>query len=219
MRTAVVFVGGPHRHAPNAGAHPGLVGRRADRVVAVDSGLQLARSHGWQVDVVVGDMDSVDPVELADAATQGVEVQRHPVDKDATDLELALDLLLDDGVDAVEVIAADGGRMDHLVGGLLTLCAPRFAPLGLRAWLGSTLVVPVHDRVRIDAEVGQLVSLLPVHGPALGVHTEGLRWPLRGERLEPGTSRGVSNEMVAGVAEVSLDEGCLAVVVPQEEQP
>ena len=109
--------------------------------------------------------------------------------------------------------------MDHLVGGLLTLCAPRFAPLGLRAWLGSTLVVPVHDRVRIDAAVGQVVSLLPVHGPALGVHTEGLRWPLRGERLEPGTSRGVSNEMVAGVAEVSLDEGCLAVVVPQEEQP
>ena len=218
MRTAVVFVGGPHRHAPDAGAHPGLVGRRADRVVAVDSGLHLARSHGWQVDVVVGDMDSVDPVELSDAAAHGVAVQRHPVDKDATDLELALELLLDDGVGAVEVIAADAGRMDHLVGGLLTLCAPRFAPLGLRAWLGSTLVVPVHDRVRIDAAVGQIVSLLPVHGPALGVRTEGLRWPLRGERLEPGTSRGVSNEMVAGVAEVSLDEGCLAVVVPQEEQ-
>jgi thiamine pyrophosphokinase len=218
MRTAVVFVGGPHRRPPAAGTHPGLVGRRADRVVAVDSGLHLARSHGWQVDVVVGDMDSIDPGELADAAAQGVLVQRHPVDKDATDLELALDLLLDDGVGAVEVIAADGGRMDHLVGGLLTLCAPRFAPLGLRVWLGSTLVVPVHDRVRIDAAVGQVVSLLPVHGPAVGVRTDGLRWPLRGERLEPGTSRGVSNEMVAEVAEVSLDEGHLAVVVPQEEQ-
>ncbi len=217
MRTAVVFVGGPHRQPPGAGAHPGLVGLEADHVLAVDSGLHLARSHGWQVDRVVGDMDSVEPAALMAAANGGAELVRHPVDKDATDLELALDLLLDDGIGHVVVVAADAGRMDHLVGGLLTLCATRFAPLRLRAWLGGVLVVPVHDRASIEGPVGQVVSLLPVHGPAIGVHTDGLRWPLRGERLEPGTSRGMSNELAAEVAEVSLDSGCVAVVVPEEE--
>jgi thiamine pyrophosphokinase len=108
--------------------------------------------------------------------------------------------------------------MDHLVGGLLTLCSPRFAPLGLRAWLGGALVVPVHRSERIAGRPGQQLSILPVHGAAGGVRTEGRRWPLQGERLEPGTSRGVSNELVADLAEVSVAAGCVAVVVPEEER-
>lgn len=218
MRTAVVFVGGPHRHGARPGHHPGLVGLRPDHVVAVDSGLHLALDHGWQVDLVVGDMDSVGAEALGDAVDAGVRVERHPVDKDATDLELALDGLLDARTEQVVVIGADAGRMDHLVGGLLTLCSPRFAPLGIQAWLGGALVVPVHERQRIPGRPGQQVSILPVHGAAEGVRTGGLRWPLHGERLEPGTSRGTSNEFLADVAEVSVDAGCVAVVVPEEEQ-
>ena len=237
MSTAVVFVGGPH---PVAGAN-GVVapeesaavesppdGSLPDRwwpsgtpgpdlVVAVDSGLHLAELSGWAVDRVVGDMDSVDPRLLAAAEHRGAAVERHPVDKDATDLELALDGLLGVGIDSVVVIGSPGGRLDHLMGGLLTVCAARYAPLSLRAWLGPTLVVPVHDHERIEARVGDMVSLIAVHGPAVGVRTEGLRWALSGEQLEPGSSRGLSNEMAAELAEVSVDDGCVAVVVPEEE--
>ena len=62
MRTAVVFVGGPHRVTGPQPAHPALVGLHAQRVVAVDSGLHLAEALGWRADVVVGDMD---PARLA----------------------------------------------------------------------------------------------------------------------------------------------------------
>ena len=92
------------------------------------------------------------------------------------------------------------------------------ARLGLAEDVDEGLTVAAHHIHRAFGRSVQTEGAFRA-GPALGVHTEGLRWPLRGERLEPGTSRGVSNEMVAGVAEVSLDEGCLAVVVPQEEQP
>jgi thiamine pyrophosphokinase len=66
------------------------------------------------------------------------------------------------------------------------------------------------------ATVGELCSLLPVHGEALGIRTSGLRWPLHGDgdRLEAGTSRGVSNEATATEVSVHLDEGTLAVVFP-----
>ena len=63
-------------------------------VVAADSGLDLARRLGVPVDLVVGDFDSVDPAGLAAAAAAGSVLERHPVDKDATDLELALDAVL-----------------------------------------------------------------------------------------------------------------------------
>jgi thiamine pyrophosphokinase len=58
-----------------------------------------------------------------------------------------------------------------------------------------------------------------VHGPADGVRTRGLRWPLVGERLHPGGSRGISNELLDDVADVSIDGGCVAVVQPDEEHP
>ncbi len=220
MSTAVVFVGGPHPVAggtlPDGWWASGTQG--PDLVVAVDSGLHLAELSGWAVDRVVGDMDSVDPRLLAAAEQRGAAVERHPVDKDATDLELALDGLLGVGVESVAVIGSPGGRLDHLMGGLLTVCAARYAPLSLRAWLGGTLVVPVHDRGRVEARVGATVSLIAVNGPATGVRTDGLRWALSGERLEPGSSRGLSNEMVADIAEVSVDDGCVAVVVPEEDE-
>ena len=72
MRTALVFVGGPHRRGhdgrvPPRGSpplvHPGLVeldasGSEVVLGVAVDSGLHLAHAVDRWVDVVVGDMDS-----------------------------------------------------------------------------------------------------------------------------------------------------------------
>jgi thiamine pyrophosphokinase len=58
------------------------------------------------------------------------------------------------------------------------------------------------------------VSLIATHGDACGVTTDGLLYPLRGETLAAGSTRGVSNEMVASHAVVALERGVLLVVVP-----
>ncbi len=217
MSTAVVFVGGPR---PGSDADPDagpLRGVRPDLVVAVDSGLHLAAAHGWQADLVVGDMDSVDPDLLGAAARRGAVIERHRVDKDASDLELALDGLLQRSVDDALVLGHGGGRLDHLFGGLLVLCSPRYADLRLEAWLGGSHILVVRDRGSVRAAAGRTVSLFAVHGPAAGVQTEGLRWPLRGEPLEPGSTRGLSNQMIGDTASIRVDSGCVAVVVPTEE--
>ena len=61
-------------------------------VIAADSGVDHARTLGLAPDVVVGDLDSVSADGLAWADALGADIQRHPADKDATDLELALDV-------------------------------------------------------------------------------------------------------------------------------
>jgi thiamine pyrophosphokinase len=58
------------------------------------------------------------------------------------------------------------------------------------------------------------VTLLAIGGPARGIVTEGLRYPLRDEELAPGTTRGVSNELVGRSATVGLAAGTLLVVQP-----
>jgi thiamine pyrophosphokinase len=46
------------------------------------------------------------------------------------------------------------------------------------------------------------------------VRTEGLRYPLHGEDLAPGDSRGVSNVFLGPEAEVTLRRGVLLAVQP-----
>ncbi len=69
----------------------------AGTVVAVDSGFDTAWSAGIDVDILIGDLDSVSAEGLAAAEADGVSVERHPVDKDRTDLDLALQRVVDGG--------------------------------------------------------------------------------------------------------------------------
>lgn len=193
-----------------------LASHPPDRVIAADGGLRLAAPLGLSVDLVVGDMDSVSNADLTAAVDGGAEVERHPVAKDATDLALALDAALAASATAVTVIGGGGGRADHELALWLLLGAPRYAAVTLRAWSprATTDVVRPGRTSTLLGTPGELCSLLPVHGPAEGVRTRGLRYPLTGETLAAGTSRGVSNQLTAPEATVACEHGVLLVVRP-----
>jgi thiamine pyrophosphokinase len=185
-------------------------------VVAADGGLDRARALGLEVDVVVGDLDSVSTAALAAAEAAGARIVRHPAAKDATDLELALDEAVALGAHRVLVVASAEGRLDHLLGSLLLLGSERYSALELDAHVGGTLVHVVRGERDLRGAAGGLVSLLPLGGPARGVRTEGLEYPLRGETLEPGSTRGVSNVFTGPEARVSLTGGVLLAIRPEE---
>lgn len=175
-------------------------------VIAADAGAEL----GLPVDLAVGDFDSVSEESFAGLA----EVERHPEDKDATDLELALRAALRFEPDRVLVVGSAGGRLDHLLGSLLLLADEAWAGVQVDAQLGDAAVHVVRGERELHGEVGELVSLFALQGPARDVVTEGLAYPLRGETLEPGTSRGVSNAFAAPQARISVGAGVLLAVRP-----
>ncbi len=67
---------------------------------------------------------------------------------------------------------------------------------------------------RPDGYAGELVSLFALGGPARGVGTEGLRWPLEHATLEPGSTLGISNRFLADRAAVTVADGVVLVVRP-----
>lgn len=187
---------------------------RHDLVVAADSGLDHVAALGLRADVVVGDFDSVDPAALAAAERAGARIERHPVAKDATDLELALRVAAATGPARVIVTGGAGGRFDHELANVLLLCSDEFADLEVDAWVGAAHLTVVRSRRVLRGTAGDLVSLLPVGGPVTGVTTDGLLYPLHGEDLGPGTTRGVSNELTGMEGAVSVRSGVLLVVQP-----
>jgi thiamine pyrophosphokinase len=184
------------------------------RVVAADSGLVHAAPLDLDVDVVIGDMDSVPPALLQAAEARGVEILRYPADKDATDLDLALTLVQDRPGNRVIVVGGHGGRLDHLLANALLLTSDRYADLEISWWFGDTRIAVVRPRVPAvwAASRGDLVTLLAVGEVAGGVTTQGLRWPLTGDDLPPGSTRGVSNIVDEVPASVSIDSGILLAI-------
>ena len=96
-------------------------------VVAADSGVAHALALGLAVDVAVGDFDSLDPRVLEAVEAAGTRVERHPAAKDATDLELAIDVAVGLGAARIVVLGGHGGRLDHFLANALVLAAPQLA--------------------------------------------------------------------------------------------
>lgn len=188
------------------------------RVFAADGGVAHALALGLRVEAVIGDLDSAAQADIDEAAAAGARIDRHPVAKDATDLELALEEAVALDPQRIVVLADDGGRLDHLLSLLLLLGAARFAEPRLDAQVGRALVHVIRNERSLAGEPGELVSLLALHGPARGVRTEGLVYPLANETLEPGSSRGVSNVFAVAEARVSFASGVLLAVRPGPEE-
>ena len=183
-------------------------------VVAADSGVDHALTLGLAIHTAVGDFDSVTPAGLAAAEAAGAVIQRHATDKDATDLELALQTAVDLGAARILVLGGHGGRLDHLLANALLLASPRWSEVDVVAEMGPTRVTVVRRAAELHGRPGDIVTLLPAHGSATGVSTEGLRYPLHDEDLPAATTRGVSNELLHATATIRLRAGTLLALQP-----
>ena len=205
---AVIVAGG--EGLPHSMLGP-LPARRT--VYAADSGLDVAGAAGIDVDVVVGDLDSVSRTGLAAAELAGTTIERHPVDKDHTDLDLALSRAAADGFTSCVVLGGGGG-------GSATSWAtpPWWLPTDTPTSTSSGSSTPpsggspARTPRRGAGPPGDLVSLLAVGDRATGVTTTGLRWRLLDDVLKGGSTRGISNERMGPSASVSVTGGALLVI-------
>jgi thiamine pyrophosphokinase len=199
---------------PGRAALPAFADEGGATVIAADGGLDRALALGLRPRIVLGDHDSVSAEALARAERDGARVIRHPPEKNATDLELALAEAQALGARRVLVIASAAGRLDHLLSALLLLGSEPLGGLELDALVGDAAVHVVRGERVLAGRPGDLLTLLALHGPATGVTTEGLAYPLRGATLMPGSSRGVSNVFDASEARVTLEDGVLLAIRP-----
>jgi thiamine pyrophosphokinase len=183
----------------------------ADLLIAADGGGN-ALSAGVTPQLVVGDMDSLAPQAEAAFVAAGASVERHPAEKDETDLELALLRAVARGATTIDVLGAMGGRWDQSLSNVALLALPELAGRRVRLLDVGQEAYLARGETAIAGEHGDTVSLLPVGGPARGITTRGLRYPLHEAELRFERSRGVSNVIVAPPAQVTVREGLLLVV-------
>ena len=182
-------------------------------VVAADGGARVAEHFGRKIDLVVGDMDSLNDAELERYQVQGAEIVRHPPEKDETDLELALQWVGQRGARWIRIFGGIGGRLDQTLSNIYLLALPVLKDCDVRFVSGSQVAWLIYPgETIIQGIVGDTVSLIPLSGAARDVRTENLYYPLKDETLNFGPARGISNVMTDDQARVWFQEGLLLVV-------
>ena len=202
--------------APSDGAETfyGDLIASADYVIAADAGLAVCERAGRPPDLCVGDFDSVDRGMLERAERAGVAIRRYPVEKDESDLDLALDAARAQGACRVDLTAAFSGRIDHTLAAFGTLLAaadlqgralePRFTAYALSADSTDTIV--------LTQTPPDTISVFAIDGPAM-VTIKGVRYPLQAGRIGSLGSLGLSNEPTEPVQRVCISSGrCLVIV-------
>lgn len=184
-------------------------------VVAADGGFASLSSVGVEPDLALGDFDSLGYVPACS------RVERHPVMKDASDLELAFEWARREGCDSVVAYGSLGGRLDQTMATCQTLL--RYAAAGMDVVavgegydvvaLTASSEGPVAS-LRMAAGLSGTVSVFSMGGDASGVREKGLLYELEDAVLPCDSSLGLSNEFTGEASLIEVADGSLLAFLP-----
>ena len=190
----------------------------ADYVICADGGGNAAITSGHIPDALVGDMDSVTGENLAACQAAGAEILAYPMEKDETDLELALRYAVAKMAEWGEVdkelylYGGLGGRIDHQLGNIALMLGLAMEGIKIRAKDPEQELWVILGREEITGRKGQEISLIILSAEAV-ISTEGLYYPLCRARLKQTTPRGISNVLTEDKIKVTVEEGWVLAVL------
>ncbi|MCE1246969.1 MAG: thiamine diphosphokinase [Firmicutes bacterium] len=180
-------------------------------VIAADRGAENAVIMDIMPDLIIGDMDSVKPEILNYFESRGTVVKRFPVHKDKSDLELAFDEAQSMEPDEVIVIGYAGARTDHFLFNIMVYL--NYADMNIRFVDGFEEMIPAKMKMEITGHKDATVSIIPLTPVLEDVTIEGFRYPLNGENLFMGSTRGLSNVLTDPPGKISFKSGNALLVI------
>jgi len=208
--TVLIFANGP------LGQPPGLISHieQADLIIGADGGANHCIALGIVPDILLGDLDSVEPAVLEKCKKSGVVLHRYPERKNATDLELSLDLALEKGACKVWLLGAHGGRWDMSLAGIMLAANEKYRSMRITLFGEDCTMKILHPGTlhRFDTQVGSTVSFLPLKNDISGITLTGFEYPLTDHAIPYGSTRGISNIVQSTAATEQHGSGILLCV-------
>ncbi len=188
--------------------YPFTAGRlkNAGQIIAVDGGLNHCDQMGITPDLLIGDLDSCPPDLLQ--RYPNLPTQKFPFDKDETDLEIALKYIIDNSPLPIHIFGALKKRLDHTLYNLQLLA--RY-PNRVIIENHCETIFSLSGRTTLATLAGQVISLIPINGPAIGVSTKGLKWELSQAVLDQ-NFMSISNIALGEKTEVTVSQGNLLII-------
>ena len=182
-------------------------------IIGVDRGALELVKREINVDVAIGDFDSVTSAEMEEIKKNVSELIKLPVEKDVTDCEAAIEHLVSLGYKAFVLYGVTGGRLDHQMA---------IQSMMLK-YLKQDVLITVMDQknkfflLKPDKHLFspcdyRYVSFFAMGEPVKGLTLDGVYYPLEQYDLALDDSLCVSNEPTASEVSIIFDSGYLLVV-------
>ena len=179
-------------------------------IVVLDHAIYRVLELGIKIDVWMGDFDHHHDFEQIRQSQDPLEIITTP-DQDKTDLEKAIDFLIERGFPAANIIWATGRRADHSIANITNLVRYKDT-IRLVMLDDNSKIFPLRGVFEKWYVAGTPISLIPV-GVVNGISTSGLKYNLSDESLVLGYRTGNSNEAEKdGMVRISASEGDLIIM-------
>ena len=172
-------------------------------LIGADRGALYLAEAGYNIDMAVGDFDSVSEAEMEKIYKASGEVEKLSAEKDETDLEHAIKRAIRITAGTVHILGATGTRLDQ------TLSAINLLKL-LHDNGRAAFIYDKNNRIRLIEGHAELkksdyryVSLIPYGDIMTNVSLKGFKYSGDHITLERKSSLGISNEIVEDTAEIN----------------
>lgn len=176
-----------------------------DLVIAADGGYKYL--HGVCPDYVVGDFDSLGYL------PKGVNVIRHPVRKDDTDMLLGVKIGLEKGYKKFVLIGGLGGRLDHSIANMQVLAYLKNRGAdGVLKGEGTDVYLIKNESMTFPADTEGGLAVFSYGEAALGVSIKGAEYEMINGSLNHSFPLGVSNAFIGKETIIQVEQGCLLII-------
>lgn len=204
MKSCIIFAGGDF-------SADDFKSMKADLIICADGGYSHARKIGIIPDAVIGDFDS-----YTGEFPENAEILKSPPEKDDTDTMLAVKYAIEKKCDSITLYGAMGGRFDHTFANIqtliysyengckMTICSPE-----------NIITVQGIGTEFYEKYDGWYFSVFSLTEKLHIGSMTGVKYPLENYIINQNFPLGVSNEITAEKAVVSVKNG-LALIVRSE---
>lgn len=189
----------------------------SDYIICADGGSRHIDGLKTDVDLFLGDFDSCD----FDLTKKGryfasSEVLRFKKEKDSTDTHIAVCEAMDRGYTNISIIAALGGRMDHMMANVYLL--KLMDDNGAEGEIADekNIVRYFSKSFTVSKKEGFYISFLPLSETVTGLNLSGLKYSLSDYTLKSGDSICISNEFAEDEARIEFESGELLMVLSKD---
>lgn len=188
--------------------------RENDYIICADGGLYHAQQAGVRPDLLIGDQDS-----FVEGFPQGIPALTCRPEKDDSDMMLAVKEGISRGYKDFVLLGATGGRFDHTLANLQTIAYGLEQGVFVMIADENNMITMLRDgSVFMPRMKGYYLSIFSYTPCCEGITLEGVKYPLQKARLTNWTTLGLSNEILAETAQITVEKGTLVVVVSKDRQ-
>ena len=210
-KTCVIVSGGPFSNIPED--LKDLI-KKTDFVISCDYGFENAERLKLKTSLLIGDFDSMDYQAAFEKACENkISIKKLPCEKDDTDTMYAARYCVEHGFEAVYILCAFGGRLDHSFANLQAMIFLKQNGIAVKAFgEGCVCTVLSKERCIFPKSDYSFFSVFSVGEKARNISISGSKYDIEDITLTNNFPIGISNEWASPEVSITVGDGVVFVM-------